>query len=469
MIRRRLVPLLLCLSLLLAFVPASGGTSLSISLPETVRGFTPGTITLTAPFAGEAVLRLYDRLDNHWLTMRVPVDAGKNAVPWNGLGANLERLMAGPYHFTVSMAEEDGTEITASAQFNISGTTPALLYALPSSDTLYQDKSEKWFVECCLCAVPYLIRFEVRNEAGKTVYGRDITISNEDGMSIPWNGRLDSGKAVEPGDYTVSVWCKLNPEYSHTFPLHIAAKRSPLPEVAETGPVIPERGMSDEEIWEIMMRPSVVIRGNSTFKRFNVYSRPNSSSRAVTSGPFRCSVQAMEVLRVEDKWAFVRAWSHNDAQPVEGYIQVRNLEIFYPSKQYAVLIDKRDQTLTVWESGRPIGTVPVSTGLAVGRDTWRETPPGAFLTDVHIGPSFAQDGFRYEYPIRYDAGNMIHGLGYVRLGSVRDYSRNLPKLGQKDSHGCTRVSLFAGDDGFLNIYWLWTHLPYHTRVIVLDS
>ena len=62
MIRRRLVPLLLCLSLLLAFVPASGGTSLSISLPETVRGFTPGTITLTAPFAGEAVLRLYDRL-----------------------------------------------------------------------------------------------------------------------------------------------------------------------------------------------------------------------------------------------------------------------------------------------------------------------------------------------------------------------------------------------------------------------
>ena len=32
MIRRRLVPLLLCLSLLLAFVPASGGTSLSITM-----------------------------------------------------------------------------------------------------------------------------------------------------------------------------------------------------------------------------------------------------------------------------------------------------------------------------------------------------------------------------------------------------------------------------------------------------
>ena len=64
---------------------------------------------------------------------------------------------------------------------------------------------------------------------------------------------------------------------------------------------------------------------------------------------------------------------------------------------------------------------------------------------------------------------MIHGLGYVRVGRVRDYSDNLPLLGQKASHGCVRVSLFATESCPLTIYWLWTHLPFHTRVIVLDN
>lgn len=467
--RKLILPFLLCALLFLLPLAASADSDLSLSLPETVKGFTPCTIRLTAPFDGEATLRLYDRLNNHWLTMRVDVTAGDNKIPWNGLGTNLERLMAGPYHFVASMTSADGSEVTAKAKFEINATTPALVYALPSSDTLYLDKSEKWFVECYLCAVPFIVRMEVKNDSGKTVYAHDTTITDEDGLSLPWNGRLDSGKALPEGDYSVSLWCKLNPDYSFTFPLHIAEKRKPQPDIAETGPIVPERGMSDEEIWNIMMQPSVVIDGNGTFKRFDIYTRPNSSSKTVGSGPLRCNMQALEVLSVEGKWAYVRAWSHADAQPVEGYIQVRKLKILYPSKQYGILIDKQNQTLTVYESGHPIGTVPVSTGLPVGRDTWRETPPGAFLTDVHFGSGFSQDGYRYEYPIRYDAGNMIHGLGYVRQNSVRDYSHNLPELGQKASHGCTRVSMFAGDDGFLNIYWLWTHLSYHTRVIVLPD
>jgi hypothetical protein len=83
--------------------------------------------------------------------------------------------------------------------------------------------------------------------------------------------------------------------------------------------------------------------------------------------------------------------------------------------------------------------------------------------------TFAQEGYRYEYPIRYDAGNIIHSVGYVRVGRVRDYSANLPLLGQKASHGCVRVNLFAMEESNINMYWLWTRLPYHTRVIILDD
>ena len=132
-------------------------------------------------------------------------------------------------------------------------------------------------------------------------------------------------------------------------------------------------------------------------------------------------------------------------------------------------MDKRDQTLTVFENGKRIGTVPISTGKQVGGGTYRETPAGAFLTDVRFGSSFAQDGYRYEYPIRYDGGNIIHGVGFTRDGRGRDYSSNLPLLGQKASHGCVRVSPFISEDSPINMYWLWLRLPYHTRVIILDD
>ena len=134
-----------------------------------------------------------------------------------------------------------------------------------------------------------------------------------------------------------------------------------------------------------------------------------------------------------------------------------------------MLIDKKEQTLTVFEDGKRIGTVPVSTGLVTPGNAYRETPAGAFLTDVHTGASFAQDGYRYEYPLRYDGGNYIHGVGYVRNGRSRDYSTNQQQLGKKASHGCTRVSLFLREDSPINMYWLWIHLPYHTRIIVLDD
>ena len=125
--------------------------------------------------------------------------------------------------------------------------------------------------------------------------------------------------------------------------------------------------------------------------------------------------------------------------------------------------------MDVYEGGEKIATLPVSTGKISGIYTYRETPAGAFLTNVRMGASFAQEYFRYEYPIRYDAGNIIHGVGYTRSGRIRDYDANLPLLGQKASHGCIRVSPFVTEDCQVNMYWLWTHLPYHTRVIILDD
>ena len=468
--------ILLALTILWCLFAAGCGSAasqedqaLAVSLPESVRGYTPCEITIVSPDAGEATLQLFDHLNNPWLTMTASLAAGENKIPWDGLGTNQERLFAGPYHFDVSLKVEDGSgahEWTGTASFQINGTTPTLVYALPTSDTLYLDHGERWFIECYVSA-ECIVVMEVSNAQGEAVYVRETTISDPDGTILHWAGSVNDVRKLPPGAYTVRLWSKMNPSYTISFPVELAETSPAEASLSETGPILPERGMTDEEIWEIMMKPSVVIAGNGSFLRFDLYSAPNSSSRSV--GSLRCATQGLEILDLDNNWAHVRAWSHTNGQEVTGYIQTRKLTIFTPASHYGLLVDKRDQTLTVYEDGRAIGTVPVSTGLPTKGNAYRETPAGAFLTDVHFGASFAQEGYRYEYPLRYDAGNIIHGVGYVRSGRVRDYSHNLPLLGQKASHGCVRVSPFLTGDSPINMYWLWTHLPYHTRVIILDD
>ena len=465
MCRKPLCLLLALLLLLPAFACSEAG--LAVSLPETVRGYTPCEIRISAPEAGEAELRLYDALDSCWLTRREMLSGGENRLAWDGLGENAERLFAGPYRFDAVLRTGDGQEYTASAKFEISGTTPALVYALPSSNTLYLDGSERWFTEMYTSYVPCTVVTEVRDETGRTVWTKETEITVEDGGALHWAGKLSGGKRIAAGSYTVSCRSRQNPDYEYTFPLSVEETNPLNREVKETGPVMPERGMDDEEIWEIMMRPSVVINENGSNKRIDLYPGPKVSNRPV--GTLCCATQALEVLGFEGAWAHVTAWSHTNGQKIDGYIQAKRLTVLAPNPAYGVLVDKRDQTLTVFENGKRIGTVPVSTGKQVGHETYRETPAGAFLTDVRFGASFAQDGFRYEYPIRYDGGNIIHGVGFTREGRVRDYSANLPLLGQKASHGCVRVSPFLTGDSPINIYWLWTHLPYHTRVIILEE
>ena len=86
---------------------------------------------------------------------------------------------------------------------------------------------------------------------------------------------------IPAGEYTVNMWSKLNPGYVCSFPLTVKDEAPPATEVAPTGPVMPERGMSEEEIWDIMMKPSVVIDDNGTFRRFILYSTPKAVKNAI--------------------------------------------------------------------------------------------------------------------------------------------------------------------------------------------
>lgn len=471
----RVLAFLLCLSLCLLSLPASlaespAESALTLSLPKEVKGYAHCEITVTAPAAGDLLLTLYDSLDNPWLYRREQLTDGENLLSWDGRGAGGELLMSGPYRFETVFSAADGREFTASASFDVRGYAPALALALPSSETLYLDGGESWFVECW---VPNacIVAMDVLDASGNPVYTKSVSMGDRDRDVIRWDGTGSNHRKLTPGEYTVHLYPKKNPDFDYTWPLTVAEAAPEKPAVAVTGPVIPERGMSDAEIWEIMMKPSVVVNATGSSSRFVLRESPTNRSAAV--GLVCCATQGLEVLAIEGDWAQVRAGNYSDGHFITGWYPVKGLTVVTPAPHYAVLVDKRTQTLTVYHDGVPLGTVPVSTGLPTEKKPQRETSPGAFLTDIHFSRDFAQDGARYDYPLRYQGGNIIHSTGYARIPhaaySVKDYSKNLPRLGQKASHGCVRVSPFTTPDCEINSYWLWTHLPFHTRVIILDD
>ena len=175
----------------------------------------------------------------------------------------------------------------------------------------------------------------------------------------------------------------------------------------------------------------------------------------------------MLALDQDNGFAKVGAWRHEDGEYIEGYVQQKKLFNVIPNVHYGILIDKNTQQMTIYEDGVKIGQIAVSTGLMDQDKLFRETRAGAFLTTDRI-INFKNEGYMYNYAIRIDGGNLLHTLGCKIRNNKWDYSDHLAVLGTKASHGCVRMDTRMNEQG-LNAYWLWTHIPYYTKVLVIDD
>ena len=216
-----------------------------------------------------------------------------------------------------------------------------------------------------------------------------------------------------------------------------------------------------------MQQPSAVVNIGETSHQ-KVYSSP--STKASSLGTLHGSSQCVEILSLDTEgWAYIGAWNHETGSYIEGYVPTDKLQMVTPASDYGILIDKQTQTMKVYQQGTVIAELPVSTGKVAKNKMIRETAAGSFLTVSRIG-AFSTDGFTYQYPIRYDGGNLLHSTGYTvdRGTRLRNFTAELAELGTKASHGCVRTPAFNDEDG-ITAWWLYTHLSWHTRVIILDD
>jgi len=131
--------LFLLIILSLFMISAAVADGLQVRVPKECRCYSENEIMISTDHDTVAVLRITDSMGNNWRTIRQELTAGMNVLLWDGLGEFEEKLEYVPYTLTV---EADGE--TASASFEVTSSETALQLALPSSETLYNDKY--WFV-----------------------------------------------------------------------------------------------------------------------------------------------------------------------------------------------------------------------------------------------------------------------------------------------------------------------------------
>lgn len=424
--------------------------------------FRKNEFRVNAPEDGMLTIRIHDDLSDYRV-LKQKVKAGENSVIWDGCGYNSEKLYAKTYTVSSELEGISGHRYSCSFLSPADYSDQCLQYALPSSDSVSLLSPEEWFLEYrTVMTGKVCIQFSSAEES-RRIY--EYTVKTIGGKLNRRNFSMLVGKQIpEPGEYRVSVYEVSKPESSFEFRLLITSEPKQREDISVTGEIMPDREMSDEEIWEYMMRPSVVV-DIDYFRHQKVYADPDSESRSL--GTIHGQTQGLKVLRTEDEWVFIGAWNHEYAEYVEGWVPRSVLKVEKPGSEYGLLIDKQKQTMKVYRYGKVIDTLFVSTGRPERNGYERETAAGCFLTGFHR-VDFSTNGNKYDYVIQYDGGNLLHQTPYSWGRNKQDFALGRAWLGAKASHACIRIQEEPGEGG-INAYWLWTHLPYHTRVIILDD
>lgn len=454
--------LYLLAALVLFVLPATAEDTLAITAKE-LRGYQENVLTVVSSTSGTLTLRVEDDLNMYRvLVENQAISAGEHTFIWDGLGYNQERLDDGDYRFHAELTTAEGAAVTCDVPFTLKKCRQALVFALSNGDTIY--KNNEWFVEFKLIRQGKLVvEFYHASDMTKPFLTRKKDIANYKIHQYDWDGKVN-GKLLDEGDYVLRFYAEDNPAYAQDVPVTISHQKAPSHKLEPTGAIMPSDGMTDEEIWALMTAPAVVLDVKATTD-YKVLDAPSADGKSV--GTIHGRSQTLEVYEINGAWTKIGAWHHEGADYMVGWVPTNKLKVVEPNDRYGLLLDKRTQTLTVYEAGKPIGKLLVSTGKVYKKDVKRETAAGSFLCYEHM-EDFSMNGKNYDYVIRYDGGNLLHQSGWAKVKGKKDYAEHNETLGQKASHGCVRMQSYPNEQG-LNAYWIFTHIPAGTRVIVVDD
>jgi len=447
------------------FSAANADPGFHIAAPSGgISGYQSNPLTVTVPESGEVMLEIRDENNTLYRVLEKEVPEGRSQIVWDGLGWNEERMAQKNYTISGIFQGKSGKILSASTVIRVVASQQAILFALPSDPAVYPEETGDWFLEFKALYTDQLIAEFYNAAKNQKVMETSRQVKGGRVNQLSWRA-LTAKKNMDPGTYRVRVFGQMHPSNYKEFTVEVReGKREVLP-LQVTGDIMPGREDSDAEIWEKMTAPATVVDiANISHQR--VYSIPDSDGKVL--GTLHGQSQALSVLEIRDQWVRISAWNHERGAKVEGWVPRKVLKVVMPQTEYGLLVDKKEQTLTLYQRGEKVDVLLVSTGRMEKQQLYQETAAGSFLTNYHMS-DYSTNGLKYDFVIRYDGGNLLHQIPYAWSESgKKDMIPGELYLGCKASHACIRVQEMPSEKG-INAYWFWTHLPYHTRIIVLDD
>ena len=404
---------------------------------------------------------------------------------------------------------------------------PVLERVLPGDVSLVTGQ-ESWYVDFAASEGGTLTMQLLSGETGEAVCDAGAMQVEAGSGRMHWNGLLPDGSAVPAGDYMAQVQLRNfwgEESESSVFSLHIFADEAQQEAntldlsmlVAEEAAVweeeiivpqaleqaqeggVPTAGSfwemnpddydltnpeHQQAIWDLMMQPITVLEGDQT-ENIYITNEPGISPRPYKencAGELHGQSQGVNVLGEEGEYALIEAYTNDGtktensymesiaASKVQGYIKKSRLITKTPSDKYALLVDKLRQKLYVFESGRIISSLDVSTGLNTKNQPYNETPAGEFLVVSWTGDFPAGSHTIGRFALRINGGTLLHEVLHDvgADGKTKIYDHYEPQLGYKASHGCVRIPRRKNAEG-INMQWLWDNLEKNTKVFIWED
>ncbi len=298
------------------------------------------------------------------------------------------------------------------------------------------------------------LTFEAALEPGS--YTAELTLVREDGTaSVPAEFPLTVEEAAEAwtpigkgtgGDYSLNAW---------TIPMDIT---------------------DEEAVWQVLTSPVTVLddgRSKAQVRQIVLRKEPDADSEGI--GTVTLASQGVHVLEQGETWSKIECYSSsfhdspilNWNMLVQGWVETKLLKTVTPNQEMGFVVDKLTQRLYIFRNGKLYSTLMVSTGLANERQPYNETRSGEYLLVSKVG-GFYSDNMYCPRAIRFNDGDMIHEVPYVKKNGVTDYTITEPKLGTRSSHGCIRVQRKKNPEG-INHEWIYRNYKVNTRLLIWED
>lgn len=480
---------LFLLSLCLA-VPAEAALTW-VDPPDILRPGKNVRLSFTATLSGDADITVQDGNGAviAAISENYPAKTGRNDLIWDGQVEN-EPLAPGSYLLTVTQGN-----VSASLPITVGEESPVLRSVFASDPRLVLGEDWHVTVETNLLATLLMtVRVE---DADVTVFEEKLPSGTHD---IPWDGTVN-GQSLSPGSYTVTLTLRDDAGFSSngeqftvTVEEQASTSLADVISITESGDTphspsdfssytcshescfykLPMGVLDEEAIWAAMMTPMTVVKGEQRAV-VKIYAEPDKNSTAV--GEVTCDSQGLHVIEnLDNGWTLVEAYSSsihtskvkNWAGFFSGYIETSKLEVKQPNDKYGLLLDKLTQRMYVFQEGKIISELKISTGLVNSKQPYNETPAGEFMIVSWTGGFWSGNMF-CDLALRVNGGILIHEVPcLIDDDGNRNYAYFEKLLGQKASHGCIRVQRELTEEG-INMRWLWDNLKMNTRVFIWDD